>query len=260
MSAGLAVFEYTGRTVLSLSREAGDTLILLWRAVLWARAAWQRRSEILGQMFMAGVQSFPIVLIVAVFTGMVLSLETGVTLARYQQQGAVGYIVSAAMCREMGPVMTAIILAGLVGSAMAAELGTMKVSDEIDALEVMSIDPVRFLVMPRILSLAIAGFLLTIYSNLTGICGGSVVARNLLGVSFSEYFRNARDVLEMKDIYTGLTKAFVFGIIVSSVSCSRGLKASGGAKGVGEATRDAVVTSFLFILVFNYILTWIFYG
>jgi len=200
-----------------------------------------------------------VVFVIALFAGMILSLQSGIQLQRFSQEAALGYLVSAAMCREMGPVFTAIALTGLVGSTYAAEIGTMKVSEEIDALEVNSIDPVYFLVMPRLLALSAAGVVLTIYADAMGIGGGMLVAKATFNVDPGVFLKNARDALDVKDIYGGLLKALVFGATIATVSCSQGLRAEHGASGVGRATLRSVVIGFLFILVFNYFLTWILY-
>ena len=159
----------------------------------------------------------------------------------------------------MGPVFTAIIVAGRAGSAMAAQLGTMKVSEEIDALEVMSIDPTRYLVMPRIWALLIMLPILTIFADLIGIVGGAVIARLQIGVSYYTFFDGVMTNLEIKDIYTGMVKAVIFGLTIATVSCYQGLNAKAGARGVGRATTRSLVFFFLSILVFDYFITAIFY-
>jgi len=167
--------------------------------------------------------------------------------------------VSQTMCREMGPFMTALILAASVGSAMAAELGTMAVSEEVAALHVMSINPVRFLVMPRLVAMLVMCPVLTVYTNVVGILGGMLVACTQLGVSPRAYYDNAMSYLHNKEIYVGMLKSVVFGVVVAAVSCYQGLSATNGAIGVGQATRRAVVLSFLLILVIGYFITRFFY-
>lgn len=238
---------------------AGYTLELFARALTCTRRIGRKRQEVLRQLSICCFSSLPVVFIIAAFAGMILSLQSGIQLQRFSQEAALGYLVSAAMCREMGPVFTAIALTGLVGSTFAAEIGTMKVSEEIDALEVNSIDPVYFLVMPRLLALAAAGVVLTVYADAIGIAGGMLVAKATFNVDPGIFLKNARDALEVKDIYGGLLKAFVFGSTIATVSCSQGLRAEHGASGVGRATLRSVVIGFLFILIFNYFLTWILY-
>lgn len=241
--------------VYSLSVDAGHASLLLFRTVAELRDVVRRGRSVAEQMYRVGILSLPVVLLVALFSGMVLALQSGIELTRYGVQRQIGAIVAGAMFREMGPIMTAITLAGLVGSAIAAELGTMKVSDEIDALEVMSISPVRFLVLPRFVAMATFTPVLTVLADLVGILGGAVVGRYQIGISYSTYFDSARSALLLVDVYGGLFKSFVFGILVVVVACSTGLRASHGAEGVGKATRTSVVVSFILIIVFNYFLT-----
>ncbi len=249
----------TGNAFGAALEGAGFTLTLFLRAALWLRAFGSRWREIRRQVAQCAFGGLPVSFIVAVFSGMILSLQTGIELKKFGQEETVGFVVAASMCREMGPVFTAIILAGLIGSTMAAELGTMAVSEEIDALTVMSIDPVRFLVMPRLVSLALVCPLLTIYVDVVGILGGGVVSHAVLGVDIQVYGRNAWDVLEMKDVYGGLLKSLLFGCLIATIGCSQGLRARNGAEGVGRNTMRSVVNSLIFILMFDYFLTWALY-
>jgi len=244
-----------GRFLMSTAEDAGYASLLFFRTLREMRHVFRRAPAVAEQMYRVGVSSLPVVLLVALFSGMVLALQSGIELTKYGVQGQIGAIVAGAMCREMGPIMTAITLAGLVGSAIAAELGTMRVSDEIDALEVMSINPIRFLVMPRFVALMIFTPALTVIADLVGTVGGAVVGNYQVGVSYKAYFDSAQEVLLLVDVYGGLAKAFVFGIIIAIVASSEGLRASHGAAGVGKATRSSVVVSFILIIVFNYFLT-----
>lgn len=248
-----------GRALLLKLRNAGRALAILGEALLWTVAVFQRRREVIRQLYVCGVKSFGVTSIVALFTGMILALQAGLVLRDYGQQVQVGTLVSQTMCREMGPFMTALILAASVGSAMAAELGTMTVSEEIAALHVMSINPVRFLVMPRLVALLIMCPVLTVYTNIVGILGGMLVAYTQLGVSPTAYYDNAMRYLHNKEVYVGLLKAIAFGAIVVTVACYQGLSAINGAVGVGRATRRAVVDAFLLILVIGYVITRFFY-
>ncbi len=248
-----------GGKILETLQGVGETLLLLFRGLCWVRRAWKYRFFVIDQMLFCGVESLPVVSIVALFAGMIVSLQTGTELARFQLQGTIGNIVAASICREMGPVFAAIIVAARVGSAMAAQLGTMKVSEEIDALEAMSIDPIRYLVMPRIWAILIMLPILTIFSDLIGILGGAVVGRLQIGVSYASFFDRVLDNLEVKDIYIGVLKASVFSMIISSIACYQGLSAVAGAHGVGRATTRTVVFALMFILMFNYFITSIFY-
>ena len=249
-----------GRGILEILDLAGYTIILLLDTTFYLTNVFSKRREIAKQMYIAGVKSLVVCSIVALFTGMILALQAGVELMKFQQQQYVGNLVIASMTREMGPFMTAVILTASVGSAMAAELGTMKVSEEIDALEMMSINPVKFLVMPRVVALSIMLPIVTIYTNFIGTLGGAIVANFQLHVSFDTYYIHVLDSLRFKATYVGLLKAFVFGIIISGISCAEGLRAENGALGVGKATRSSVVVSFLMVLIIGYFITAIFYG
>jgi phospholipid/cholesterol/gamma-HCH transport system permease protein len=190
---------------------------------------------------------------------MILALQTGIELRRFNQEVNIGAAVMVSMLREMGPFMTGLILAACVGSAMAAQLGTMTVSEEISALQIMSIDPVRFLVLPRLVAMAIMTPILAFYTCIMGVLGGGLVGITQLDVAWGKYIDNATRFAEVKDLYVGLSKAFLFGIIITIVSCHAGLSATHGAVGVGQATRKSVIISFLLILVVGYIVTRLFY-
>lgn len=243
------------RILQNLIWDTGETLLLGWRSTLWIRRVLRQRAEIMSQAYICSIKALAVVSVVGAFTGMALSLQTGSSLALFNQERLVGGVVAVALAREMGPNMTAFILAGLVGSAMAAEIGTMKVSDEIDALEVMSIDPVRYLVMPRLVALAFAAPLLTIYNDFLGYVCGGLVAETQLGVDWDTYTQWAKKMVTNGDVISGLFKAWLFGVTIAMISCAEGLRASGGARGVGRATRSAVVQCTLAIIVFNYFLT-----
>ena len=258
-SGRVSLIRSTGTWILESSETSGYGLVKLWESLLEVRAIQTRRKEFFLQLYRAGIETLPVIVVVAVFTGMILADQSGVQLAKYQQAGQVGTLVSVSMCREMGPFMTGIILAACVGSAMAAEIGTMRVSEEIDALEVMSINPVRYLLMPRIVALTLICPILTILTNLLAVAGASVIAKSHFGVTFHEYYRNALDVLELKDPYSGLFKAMVFGMTIATVGCTMGMRTTGGAIGVGRATLNSVVISLLLILILGYFMTWMFY-
>lgn len=223
--------------------------------------------SIVSQMYFCGVKAIGVSSIVALFMGMIVSLQGGLELKRFNQAEMIGAAVAVSMCREMGPMITAIILTAMVGSTIAAEIGTMKVSEEIDALEVMAIDPIRLLVTPRVVALTLMTFVLTVLVNLFGILGGGIVAVAQLDVPFDRYLESAETILTGRDflgvlpksVYTGLIKSFVFGALISSVACAQGLVARGGPLGVGRAVRRTVVASIMLILIFGYLMTAFFY-
>jgi phospholipid/cholesterol/gamma-HCH transport system permease protein len=229
--------------------------------------AWRRRAMVLDQFWVGGIKVLHVVLLVGFSIGMVVSLQAGITLAQIGQQDQIGTLVALTMAREMGPFITATILAAAVGSALAAEIGTMAVSEELSALEVLSIDTTSYLLVPRLVGLAILCPTLTILCDPIGIVGGGLVARSQLGIGLELYYNTALDALQVqsgffglpKDVYAGLLKSFVFGILIAVISCAAGLRTTGGALGVGNATRSAVRDSIIVVIVFNYFMTWFFY-
>jgi len=252
-------FEYAGAAILLAVDGAGKTMLLLGRALGWSRRSWYYRREVLAQMLFCGVESLPVVSVVALFAGMIVALQTGTELADFGLQDSIGSIVAASVCREMGPVFAAIIVAARVGSAMAAQLGTMKVGEEIDALEAMSISPVRYLVMPRVVGLVLMMPVLTMFADVIGILGGALVGRLQINVPYAVFFDRVQNNLQIKDIFIGVLKSTVFGLTISAVACRQGLSATSGALGVGRATTSTVVIALMYVLIFNYFITALFY-
>ena len=250
-----------GRQVLLALRDTGRALVLLAEAAANIRYIFSRqnRYEVIYQMFLGGIKSLGVITVVALFTGMILALQTGLELRRFGQEVNIGTAVTVVLLREMGPFMTGLIIAASVGSAIAAQMGTMVVAEEIAALELMSINPVRFLVMPRLVALALMMPFLTIYTNAVGILGGAIVGHTQLDVSFTAYFDNCTRFAENKDLFVGLFKAFIFGLIIVTVACHQGFATTEGAVGVGRATRRTVIISFLTILTMGYFITRMFY-
>ncbi len=239
----------------------GHAVFMLLEAIYFMRYAFSKRSrsETATQMFITGIKSLAVITVVALFTGMILALQTGIELRRYGQEVYIGSAVAVTMIREMGPFMAGLIIAASVGSSIAAQIGTMTVSEEIAALEVMSINPNRFLVMPRLVALIVMMPLLTVYTNILGVFGGALVGATQLGVSVQAYMDNATQFATNKDLYVGLFKAGVFGMVIATVACHQGFMTRDGAVGVGRATRRAVIISFLIILVLGYVITRLFY-
>lgn len=254
------VFSSVGDRMLHQIWFSGFTLILIFRTLIEMRFVFSKRREIIKHMYVSGVKSMLVCSIVALFGGMILSLHTGVELKKWGQQDVVPMMMINVMNKEMGSFLTGIILTAFSGAAMAAELGTMKVSEEIDALEMMSINPVRFLVMPRVVAMMLMLPTLAIYTVILGVFGGAVVSYFQLGLTFSDYYYRVYESIWVKDMFVGLLKSFVFAVIISSISCANGLLAENGAMGVGRATRVSVVSSYLMILIVGYFLTALFYG
>jgi len=217
-------------------------------------------------MFDHGLRSLPVLIFVAFFSGMIISLQSGIQLQRFGQEELIGVLVAQTFAREFGPFVTCIILVGTVVSAYAAEIGTMTVSEETAALEVMSIDPVGYLAAPRILGFTIMTFFLTLCADAVGIVGGAVVANTQLDVSYARFFDRAIQSLQgrewmllPRDLFAGLIKSSITGFVIAGVGCAQGLTAHGGALGVGRAVRRAVIASIVLILVISYDFTWLTY-
>ncbi len=258
----LNLYASVGRVLLHYLRDTGRAILMLLEAAWHSRTMFKPRMvhEIFGQMYNYGIKSLGVITVVGLFIGMILALQTGLELRRFGMQSNIGTTVTVVMLREMGPFMTALIVAASVGSAIAAQLGTMVVAEEIAALEIMSINPVRFLVMPRLVALTLMMPLLTAYTSLIGVLGGAIVGATQLEVSYTAYFDNALLYAGNKDLYVGLFKAWLFGVVITTVACHQGFSTTEGAVGVGQSTRRTVVISFLTILIFGYIVTRLFYS
>lgn len=253
-----------GRIVIEYALWIKDVVFLFFDILFWLfigpfKGKFSRRQGIMQQMIFVGIHSIVIVFFVDMFTGIVLAMQTAYQLEKMGATLYVASLVAISLCRELGPVLTALVVAGRAGSAIAAELGTMKVTEQIEALDIMAINPVRFLAVPRFLALFFMLPALTILGNLCGILGGYLVGTGSLHINSDLYMQTTFKYLELKDIYTGLIKAFVFGIIIALVSCYEGLNTRGGAEGVGRATTRSVVISFILIILADCIITAIFY-
>ena len=217
------------------------------------------RRTMLFQLYSTGIRTLPVITVVGLFTGMILGLQVGFALRKFNQEMYLGAAVMITLIREMGPFVTGICLSACVGSAMAAELGTMTVNDEVAALEIMSIPPVRYLVAPRMMALLVMSPILAFYACILGVMGGGLVGYTQLNVPFAQYMASAMSIAELKDLFTGLLKAAVFGVVIGTVSCHEGFETKLGAVGVGRATQRSVIISFLLILMFGYMITRLFY-
>jgi len=232
--------------------------IVLAKSVAGFPAALVRRrgrDELFRQLYATGIRTLPVITVVALFTGMILSLQVGLELARFNQEMYLGAAVMLTLIREMAPFSCGICLAAMVGSAIAAELGTMKVNDEIDALVIMGISPFRFLSSPRILALVLMAPLLSFYCCIVGTVGGGLVGATQLNVDFGQYMVSAMSMAQTKDLYCGLFKALAFGLLIGAISVSEGLGTNHGATGVGKSTQRSVIVSFLAILISGYMIT-----
>lgn len=221
--------------------------ILLSRRPRWART--------MQQLHFIGVRSIPVVVITGAFTGMVFAAQTFLQFHKVKMDTAVGAVVAVAMARELGPVLTALMVAGRVGAAIAAELGTMRVTEQIDALRALATHPTDFLIVPRFVAMMVAMPLLTGFAILMGIASGYVVAVELFGVEGAYYILNMEKFMRVQDIYQGLIKAAFFGFFIIMISCYKGMNCREGAEGVGRATTEAVVVSSITVLISNFFIT-----
>jgi phospholipid/cholesterol/gamma-HCH transport system permease protein len=212
------------------------------------------------QMVDIGYYSLPVVGLTAVFTGMVLALQTNTGFSRFAAEGAVATVVVLSMTRELGPVIAGLMVAGRIGAAIAAEIGTMRVTDQIDALVTLSTNPFKYLVVPRVLAGALTLPMLVLVSDIVGVFGGFLVATYKLHFNESSYIGQTADYLRTEDVVSGLVKASVFGFIVTLMGCYHGYHSRGGAQGVGAATTYAVVSASIMILLFDYVLTALFFA
>jgi phospholipid/cholesterol/gamma-HCH transport system permease protein len=235
----------------------GEMVVLLWRTVQALPKLWRQKQRIVEQLFDIGNASLLMACILALFIGGVIALQTGPLLAKYGLATSIGGGVGVGMAKELAPVMMAILIAGRIGSAMAAEIGSMRVYQEIDALRTMNIDPIHYLVLPRLVAITLALPMLTLFAMLAGWMGGAVVAmtNENLQIHYDAYFSNLRQTVEFKDIFDGLFKSVVFAITTGTVSCAQGLQTIGGPRGIGRSVTKAVVNSIILILICDYFLT-----
>ena len=240
----------------------GRSGVVMAKAVAYFPSVVFRRtgiSSLFDQLYAAGIRSLPVVTVVSLFIGMILSLQVGLELAKFNQEVYLGAAVMITLVRDVAAFSCGICLAACVGSAIAAEIGTMKVNDEIDALTIMDIPPMRFLAAPRVLALVLMAPLLAFYCCIVGTVGGGLVGVTQLNVDFGQFVSSAMAVVETKDLLVGLFKAGVFGLLIGAISVSEGFGTELGATGVGKATQRAVIASFLAILVVGYMITRICY-
>lgn len=235
----------------------GSTLLLLFRSVSFLPTLPRQFGRFIEQCYLIGYTTLPIVAILSFFIGSVLALQAGYSMENFGAKEFIGSLVGLSMARELGPVMVAILVAGRVGSAITAELASMKVYQEVDALETMNIPPARMLVMPRLAAAVVMMPVLGIIANLVGWFGGAIVSKytNSIAIDPPEYFAALRRFMEFKDVLNGLIKSEIFGFTVVLVCCNIGLNTRGGPREIGAAVTRAVVTSLILILVLDYFVT-----
>ncbi len=246
-----------GRRLLNTAQAMGEMLSLLVETLFYFKDAYRNRSAIISQVYDIGIGTLPIAALMSLFIGMVLALQTGAQLAKYGSQEAIGAVVGLSMAKELGPVLTSLLVAGRVGSAMSAEVGAMQVYEEIDAMRTLEINPVRYLAMPRLIACLLAVPALTVVSFLVGVTGGAVVSdiNPVINVPMTVYYDVLTRSLDFTEMLNGQIKATVFGGIVAVVGCYIGFKTTGGARGIGISTTRSVVMSFLMIFIADYFLT-----
>ncbi|MDY0376825.1 MAG: ABC transporter permease, partial [Desulfobacterales bacterium] len=247
--------ELAGRPIKLFVEESGKIVLLFLSALAWLVRPPLRLRLIAKQMEFVGVQSLSVVMITAAFAGMVLALQTYYGFRMFGGESLVGATVALSLTRELGPVFTALMVTGRAGSAMAAELGTMKVTEQVDALYTMSVNPVQYLIVPRILAAVLMVPILTILADFIGVVGGYFVGVHLLGINSGIFMARIVEFVEMDDITNGLIKSAFFGLILSLIGTFKGFYTTGGAEGVGKATTEAVVYASVSILISDYILT-----
>ncbi len=249
------VLEALGRKTSAVFAEVGSVLIFLGQTLRWTFSSPFYIKSALKQMELIGFNSIPVVLTTALSTGMVLALQSYTGFKRFGAETLIGTVVSLSMTRELGPVLTGLMVAGRAGASMAAELGTMRVTEQIDALSTLATNPMKYLVVPRFVASTVMMFFLTILGMIIGITGGYFVGVKVLGTNPVTYINNSINYTEVKDIWFGLVKALVFGAVVGLIGCYKGFNTEGGAEGVGKATTGAVVISCMLILILDYFLS-----
>lgn len=249
-----------GRKTINLTQLTGSLAIFLSRALVGIFTFSFDFKIFRQQLVTIGFFSLPVVGMTAIFSGMVLALQTYTGFARFSAESSIANVVVVSITRELGPVLAGLMVAGRVGASIAAELGTMKVTEQIDALYTLSTDPIKYLVSPRILAATITLPILVFIGDVIGVMGGYLVSTGKLGFNEANYIASTFNNLEAMDVISGLVKATAFGAIISTVSCYSGYNSGKGAKGVGQATTSAVVGSSILILLSNYMITELFFS
>ncbi len=241
-------------------RQIAELVDLAFQALCRIRLVWSQRRKVAEQLFEIGCASLLMGSVLSFFIGGVLALQSGPTLVERGLEGVIGQLVGLSLCKELAPVMMAILIAGRIGSAMAAEIGSMRVYQEIDALRTMNIDPVAYLVIPRLVAICISLPMLVIFSILFGWYGGALIAsfNQEIDVPMSIFFAGLKNAVELEDIIGALVKSFAFAFSIGLISCHRGMSTRGGPRGIGRSVTLAVVNSIVSILILDYYLTRIF--
>lgn len=256
----LCAFQRVGASILNFLTGVGALASFFGRAIGHVFLPPYFGKQLFRQFIDIGYYSLPVVGLTALFTGMVLALQSYTGFTRFNAEGAIAGVVVLSVTRELAPVLAGLMVAGRVGAAIAAEIGTMRVTEQIDALKTLAVNPFKYLIAPRVLAGTISLPILVFIGDIIGVFGGYVVAIYNLGFNPTSYLSQSWDVLEAMDVLSGLYKAAVFGLIVSVMGCYHGYHSGRGAQGVGAATTNAVVSASILILIFNYILTQVFFS
>ncbi|HTW83509.1 MAG TPA: ABC transporter permease [Candidatus Sulfotelmatobacter sp.] len=256
----MKVLEKVGRETSDVFAYAGGVSELLADTLRFVLQLRIRMGETFDQAYLLGVQSWPIVLLTSLFTGMVFSLESAVQAVQYGVGNLVGGVVAYSTLRELGPMLSAVVVAGRTGAAIAAELGSMVVTEQIEALQSLGLSPTRMLVVPRLVALVVMLPLLTILADVVSILGGAWVAHIYAHISYESFLESMRSTVGINDLFKGLVKSVVFAVIIAIVGAYQGLSTRGGAAGVGRSTTSAVVVSIILIFIFNFTLSYLLYG
>jgi len=251
----LGWLDHFGSLIVRALDDLGRFFYIMASSVTWTFRRPFDGTELMRQMVRVGWDSIPVVFLTCLFTGMVLALQTYRGFERFHAEGFVGSVVALSLTRELAPVLTGLMVAGRVGSAMAAELGTMRVTEQIDALYAMATEPIHYLVVPRVNASILMLPVLALVGDAVGIIGGWMISVGLFGANSYLYMERTFQFLEVNDITSGLIKAAFFGLILSVTGCAKGFYTSGGAEGVGRSTTSAVVTASLYILLSDFFLT-----
>lgn len=256
----LNICESVGQAILGFFQSIGALAMFVGKATKEALTPAFYPKLILKQFIDIGYYSLPVVGMTALFTGMVLALQSYTGFTRFNAEGAVAGVVALSVTRELAPVLAGLMVAGRVGASIAAEIGTMRVTEQIDALKTLSVNPYKYLIAPRVIAGTLMLPILVLIGDIIGVYGGYIVSIYNLGFSSGNYISQTWDILERMDVVSGLIKAGVFGFIVTMMGCYHGFNSGRGAQGVGTATTYAVVSASILILIFNYILTQIFFS
>jgi phospholipid/cholesterol/gamma-HCH transport system permease protein len=258
-SPAASLFVSVGKRALSLLYFVGGMSRMIGQTLRFTFTPPLKSMRILQQAKKAGVESVPIVTLVSFFIGVILALQTAYLMQRLGSEMYIASIVALSLVRELGPVITSLVVAGRVGAAITAEIGSMQVTEQVDALQTFGSNPIKYLVVPRFLALSLTLPILTLYANIIGIMGGWLLCVFKLRISSQMYLNITFDSLLLKDLFTGLAKTVVFGMIIAFVGCYEGFNVEGGAEGVGSSTMRAVVTTFILIIAADCVFTFLFY-